>query len=227
MQDNLDTVSEALNNYIACAKLSRDEQKELHEAWIPIYESVAGKTIGGRQDEIIGVQGSPCPGLHDHFIVSYDNKKLVLVYENELFEFDLNHGDIGEFWGSFTQKDGTPRDINFHQENDEQEPTVEIYELDWDETVKKYKLGNSLDILNSCFKSGDPRNYFDGELKFERYQVQEWFRVMVGERSYEVNTLVSNSGERSFERAFPEDPDHPLTMGDIEFIQSKIPTMYR
>mgnify|MGYP000893293983 CR=1 FL=1 len=42
----------------------------------------------------------------NHFKLNYDNKILELNFEGEVFNFDLNDGDVGDFWHSFTTKDG-------------------------------------------------------------------------------------------------------------------------
>lgn len=100
------------------------------------------------------------------FIVDYDKKTLQLSFEGEIFNFDLNDGDVGAFWNSFTDKNGVVRDINFHQEDEEQEPTIGVYDLK--EETHEGETYMTIDYdketyIDVCEKIGDVSNYFGYE----------------------------------------------------------------
>jgi hypothetical protein len=63
----------------------------------------------------------------NNYEINYNWRTLVLNFEGETFTFDLNDGDIGEFWHSFTTKDGVVKDINFSQEDVDEVPNLSIY----------------------------------------------------------------------------------------------------
>lgn len=52
--------------------------------------------------------------MENKFVVDYDNKVLTLYYQDQIFMFDLNAGDVGDFWHGFELKDGTELDVCFH-----------------------------------------------------------------------------------------------------------------
>jgi hypothetical protein len=95
----------------------------------------------------------------DNFVIDYDNKALQLNFEGESFNFDLNDGDVGDFWHSFTTKDGVLKDINFHQDNENEEPSIGVYgvvEVDGELSVDT----NDSIYISECNKFGNPLNYF-------------------------------------------------------------------
>lgn len=63
------------------------------------------------------------------FIVDYSAKKLILHFEGAVHEFNLNDGDVGDFWHSFMKGDGEEMDINFYQESCEEKPALSVYKL--------------------------------------------------------------------------------------------------
>ena len=69
--------------------------------------------------------------MENYFIVDYDNFKLYLKYNGEMHVWDLNDGDIGDFWHSFKDKHKTLRDINFHvDESGELDASLMVYDID-------------------------------------------------------------------------------------------------
>lgn len=98
--------------------------------------------------------------MEDNFIINYNLKTLQLFFEGEFFNFYLEDGDVGDFWNSITLKDGTLKDINFAQENEEQEPTVSVY------GVKKNDEGKMMiDTKDAVYISkhkaiGNSKEYF-------------------------------------------------------------------
>ena len=97
------------------------------------------------------------------FIIDYDKKTLKLFFEGETFDFDLTEGDLPDFWHSFTTKDGVVKDINFHQEDETQEPSLSVYDLK-EEThggETYMTTDTSKDVyIEECEKIGDVANYF-------------------------------------------------------------------
>jgi hypothetical protein len=96
----------------------------------------------------------------NHFNIDYTKKTLDLQFEGEKFSFDLNEGDVGDFWHSFTTKEGIVKDINFYQEDENEVPLVSVY------GVKDNGKGELLIDTNDCIsvesfeKVGDPEIYF-------------------------------------------------------------------
>lgn len=102
--------------------------------------------------------------MENKFVVDYDNKVLTLHYQDQIFMFDLNAGDVGDFWHGFQLKDGTELDVNFHQESSEDEPYCEIwgigYLMTWgNDDVKQYDR-KQIDGISNCEILGNPINYF-------------------------------------------------------------------
>jgi len=94
--------------------------------------------------------------------IDYDNFKLTIFYKGEKFVFDLNDGDIGDFWNSFTTKDGEIKDINFYQENEIQEPSVSLY------GVKDNQIDTNDEIvINDITTTGEQNNYFNSLIHYE------------------------------------------------------------
>jgi len=95
----------------------------------------------------------------NHFKLNYDNKILELNFEGEVFNFDLNDGDVGDFWHSFTTKDGVLKDINLYQESEKETASIGLYgviEVDGELTIN---TNDSIYIV-SCIYEGNPLNYF-------------------------------------------------------------------
>jgi len=102
------------------------------------------------------------------FTIDYDKKILTIFFENEVFVLNLNDGDVGDFWNTLTNKktnwwtSGIVKDVNFHQEDKQQEPTVCLY------GVKDGEIDTSDEIVISehiCI--GNPDNYFGVDIVAE------------------------------------------------------------
>ena len=94
------------------------------------------------------------------FKINYTSRRLKLNFNNEMFEFDLKKGDIGDFWGTFTTKKGVMKDINFYQENEREKPIINIYGL----TKKNghYFINMNDETYIRDFKLiGNPLSYFE------------------------------------------------------------------
>ena len=95
----------------------------------------------------------------DNFVLDYDKKTLQLNFEGESFNFNLNDGDVGDFWHSFTTKEGVLKDINFHQYNENEEPSIGVYgvvEVDGELSVD---TSDSI-YITEHIKVGNVLNYF-------------------------------------------------------------------
>ncbi len=96
--------------------------------------------------------------MENYFEIDYDKKTIDLFYGNEKFTFDLNEGDVGDYWNSFTTKDSVVKDINFYQEDESIEsPLISIYDIDSDgyiDTTYEY-------VVECKHKRGNPQNYFN------------------------------------------------------------------
>ena len=101
--------------------------------------------------------------MEKKFVVDYDNKVLTLYYQDQIFMFDLNMGDVGDFWHGFVLKDGTQLDVCFHQEDSNQEPSCEIWDTALDNEDGKYYINHEIDCIDNCEILGNPINYFGEE----------------------------------------------------------------
>lgn len=100
--------------------------------------------------------------MEKKFVIDYDNKVLTLHYLGQVFMFDLNAGDVGDFWHGFELKDGTKLDVNYHQESAKDEPYCEIWGIkSIDDTT--HQTYQQIDGINSCEILGNPINYFGSE----------------------------------------------------------------
>ena len=100
--------------------------------------------------------------MENKFVVDYDNKVLTLYYQDHIFMFDLNAGDVSDFWHGFKLKNGTELDVNFHQEDATQEPYCEIWNTALNEDGNHY-INFQIDTIDSCEILGNPINYFGVE----------------------------------------------------------------
>jgi hypothetical protein len=100
--------------------------------------------------------------MEKKFVIDYDNKVLTLHYLGQVFMFDLNDGDVGDFWHGFQLKDGTMLDVNYHQESSKDEPYCEIWstKLFEDNASQTYQ---QIDSIGECEILGNPINYFGEE----------------------------------------------------------------
>lgn len=95
----------------------------------------------------------------NNYIVDYDKKTVTLNYNGEEFKFNLNEGDVGDFWHSFTTKDGVTKDVNFYQEDEKESPSFSVYGLK--ESEGGLLIDTSQEENIKDFKQvGDPANYF-------------------------------------------------------------------
>ena len=105
--------------------------------------------------------------MEKKFVVDYDNKVLTLYYQDQIFMFDLNAGDVSDFWHGFQLKNGTELDVNFHQEDANQEPYCEIWGLEYlltwgKDDTRQYDM-QQIDCIDICEILGNPINYFGAE----------------------------------------------------------------
>ena len=96
------------------------------------------------------------------YTVDYTKKTVTLNYKGEVFKFDLNEGDVCDFWHSFTTKTGVIKDVNFSQENSKEAPNFSVY------GVKKSKGGFLIDTSDEEYienfkQVGNPVDYFGDE----------------------------------------------------------------
>jgi hypothetical protein len=93
------------------------------------------------------------------YTVDYTKKTVTLHYNGEVFKFDLNEGDVGDFWHSFTTKAGVIKDVNFVQDDAGEAPGFSVY------GVKKSKGGFLIDTSDEEYienfkQVGNPVDYF-------------------------------------------------------------------
>lgn len=107
------------------------------------------------------------------FSVNYDKKEITLNFEGEKFKWNLNDGDIGDFWHSFTDKKGIVRDINFHQESETEIPCLSVYGLIYNEKEKSYFINTADEkLIELNEKIGNPINYFGCENSGIEFEIE-------------------------------------------------------
>lgn len=94
-----------------------------------------------------------------NFSINYDSKELSIHWDGQKFSFDLNEGDIGDYWHSF-QHQGATYDLNYHQEDEMQEPSVSVYPVVFNKYGDFGPDTMNGDELNLKQKIGNPKNYF-------------------------------------------------------------------
>tara|TARA_R110000868_G_scaffold290022_1_gene550255 strand:+ start:10355 stop:10711 length:357 start_codon:yes stop_codon:yes gene_type:complete len=101
--------------------------------------------------------------------INYDKKALDIIIDDVVYPFDLNEGDVGEFWHSLDHK-GQVYDVNYHQDGDYQEPSIALYPVpllegeDEDVAVADYSKGEMIEDIDTY---GDPTNYFGDRGQFD------------------------------------------------------------
>jgi hypothetical protein len=105
--------------------------------------------------------------VNDKFTIDYDKKTLILFFEDGEFRFDLNDGDVGEFWNSLTIKEVIIMDINFHQEDKEQKPTVCLYAVKDGQTDTSDEI-----VISEHIVIGNPDNYFGLDIVAESEKIE-------------------------------------------------------
>lgn len=98
--------------------------------------------------------------MDNRFIVDYNTKMLIVLFDKEAFTFDLSDGDTGDFWNSFTQSNGTIKDINFYQDNENEVPSVSIYGVKSNGLGELFIDTNDEILLTEHIILGDILNYF-------------------------------------------------------------------
>ena len=64
--------------------------------------------------------------MEDFAVINYDEKTLEVVFNEELFLWSLDDGDVGDFWHSFKVK-GKVYDVNFYLPDLDAKPSVYVY----------------------------------------------------------------------------------------------------
>lgn len=91
------------------------------------------------------------------FVVNYLDKTITLEYNDERFTFNLNDGDVGDFWDSFTDKHGILRDVNFYQEDKDSPAMLATYLID-DKNQIDFSSEESIRCLGMA---NSPNHYFN------------------------------------------------------------------
>jgi hypothetical protein len=99
--------------------------------------------------------------MGNYAIINYDEKTITLFFRWQTFTFDLNEGDIGEYWYGFETHDGEVYDINFGEEEGESNPSISVYGTMLDDDGElAIDSDNRTDIIIKE-TIGDRRNYFN------------------------------------------------------------------
>ncbi len=99
--------------------------------------------------------------MNNFALINYDEKTLTLFFRWQTFTFDLNKGDIGEYWHGFETHDGEVYDVNFGEEYEEFNPSVCVYgTLVDDDGQLSIDTNNRTDIEIKVI-NGDRSSYFN------------------------------------------------------------------
>ena len=98
--------------------------------------------------------------LNDKVLIDYTGKNLHLRFQGEEFVFDLEQGDLGDFWQGFKLSDGTELDLNFYQDDRDEKPAVSIYGV----VDGRIDFADSVSIVEVS-TDGDIDNYFGPSIK--------------------------------------------------------------
>lgn len=98
--------------------------------------------------------------MKNHAIVNYDTKELSLFFKGDKFVFNLNEGDIGEFWYGFKTEEGKIYDVNYGNAEG-QDDSVIVYS-----TIMESDGFLSIDMENYehieiSSRIGDENNYLN------------------------------------------------------------------
>jgi hypothetical protein len=91
--------------------------------------------------------------------INYDKKEMDITIDDVVYPFDLNDGDVGEFWHSLTHK-GQVYDVNYHQEGTYQEPSIALYPVHIAFGTMETDYANE-EMIEDIDTYGDPLNYFN------------------------------------------------------------------
>lgn len=94
------------------------------------------------------------------YVVNYDDRKLILYYEGGRYDFNLNDGDVGDFWNSFTA-DNQVYDINFHQEDAYSIPSLSVYKCGKNEFDEWEIMMSDYETIPNLLYGGDSKKYFN------------------------------------------------------------------
>jgi hypothetical protein len=95
------------------------------------------------------------------YVVNYDKKTLTINFEGETFNFDLNDGDIGDFWHTFTTKDGVIKDVNYCQDDETEQPNLSLYGVKANVKTKEFLIDTSDEIyVEKYTQVGNQYSYF-------------------------------------------------------------------
>jgi hypothetical protein len=99
--------------------------------------------------------------MGNYAIINYDEKTITLFFRWQTFAFDLNEGDIGEYWYGFETHDGEVYDINFGEEEGESNPSISVYGTMLDDDGELAIDSDNRTDINIKETIGDRRNYFN------------------------------------------------------------------
>jgi len=96
----------------------------------------------------------------NYAIVDYNKKALYLNYRGQIFSFDLNKGDVGDFWHGFKTKEGIEFDLNFIQETTKDDPYINIWDTRYDIDDDAFYTCDCIEDFAPSQLIGDANNYF-------------------------------------------------------------------
>lgn len=99
--------------------------------------------------------------MKNTFTIDYGEKILTLTYKGAHYLWDLNEGDEGDFWHSFTH-DNEVYDINLHQETASSTPSLAIYrvKIEAGEMVTDTSNYETAELLKTF---GNPEDYLGSD----------------------------------------------------------------
>ena len=104
------------------------------------------------------------------FKIDYNKKELTLHYEGEVFSWFINEDDLSDFWNSLTTKEGVVKDINFHQEDENQKPSLALYGVLNVDSPEGGTIDTSDEIVIDVYETvGNAESYFGSDMTYKKH----------------------------------------------------------
>lgn len=132
--------------------------------------------------------------MENTFTIDYATKTLSISFAGGNYWFDLTQGDTGDFWDSFVTSDDKKWDVNFYQEDETCEPSVEVYPAVWvgDENGCLEIDTNNGTLLTCVAQGGGAEEYFGSSIVTKPLEIGD----VIGGR-FKVSNIINPASDAS------------------------------
>jgi hypothetical protein len=95
----------------------------------------------------------------NYFAVDYNSRVINLYYYGKNYQFNLDKGDIGDYWYAFKHR-GVYKDVNFYQEGQYQHPSFSVYACEKDSNGNWQIITEQSEEIYFLGSVGEPKKYF-------------------------------------------------------------------